>query len=284
MKNVLCCLVLIIILFSGLTFNVSAQNTRAVQQSTYQITELRAGGGSGGGGSGSRGLGRRISRGIRRSFKKLFGGETLQVYDYIVCAFGIIIIPVSFVYSVFLSVRCIYRKHKRIHATKDMLEKLSNSDNAWKYDKLIERVTKSYFAIQKAWTKDSMESVRQYMSNELFEEFQQKLDAMKKHNERNVLKSIKLNKYYAAAVKDSPEDEFDCVWFYIGGSMVDYIYNFEMKKITQGNTKTQHFVEYWKFVRNELGDWVLAKIVQENDRKNLPFHDEQYVRRRYGLF
>ncbi len=272
MKNVLCCVALAIMLFSCLTFNVSAQNDCAVKQSTYQITELRAGGGGGSGG-GSSGLGRHFSRRIRRSFKKLFGREKLQVSDYIVCAFGIIILPVFFGYSVFVSVQYIYRKRKRIHATKCMLEKLSNFDNAWKYDKLIERVTKAYFAIQKAWTKGSMESARQYMSNELFEEFQQKLDAMKRDNERNILKSIKLNKYYAAKVNDSPEDEFDNVWFYIGGSMVDYIYNFETKKITQGNTETQHFVEYWKFVRNQSGEWVLDRIVQQDDIKNLPFND-----------
>lgn len=273
MKRIVCALALLVLLLVGneAVMSVSAATVRP-DVSQIQLNELRAGGGSGGGGGG----GIRLFRRIRRSYRRVFNDGEPEALDYVICAVGIVVFPGVVVVDIALFVRYIYRKRKRIRVAKDMLKKLSNTDSAWKYDKLVDRVTRSYFAIQKAWSKGNMESAKQYMSDRLFDEFQQKLDKMNEHNERNVLKNVALHKYYAAAVYDSPQDEYDNVWFYIGGSMVDYIYNSELKKITQGSTKKQSFVEYWKYVRNQSGEWVLDKIVQKNDFKNLPFND--YVR------
>ncbi len=264
MKRLLCVTVLLaLLLFSGQTMLSASAETVAPTISQCQLNELRAGGGGS----------TRVFRYFRRSFRNVFDDGKAEVLDYVTCAFAIVIFPGVVAIDIALFVRYIYRKRKRIRVAKNMLQRLSNTDNAWKYDKLVDRVTKSYFTIQKAWSKGDMESARQYMSDKLFDEFPQRLDKMREHNERNVLKKVALHKYYAAAVYDSPQDEYDNVWFYIGGSMVDYIYNSEFKKITQGNTKTQRFVEYWKYVRNQSGEWVLDKIVQQNDFKNLPFND-----------
>lgn len=244
--------------------------TSATPVSDYcQMTELRAGGGGGGGG-GSSGLSFFSRRTFRRIRRKIRRGQPLNISDYAIIFFGVIILPVLFIGSIVSSVMFIRKKRKNRKTAKKMLEKLSKTDNKWKYDHLVERVSKAYFAIQKAWTNGDMTKAKEYMTPELIELHQQRLDSMRKTGERNVLKNIKLKNYYAAAVYDSPDDEFDNVWFLIEGSMVDYIYNDELKRITSGTTNVTKFEEYWKFVRNESGDWVLAKIVQKNDTLNLP--------------
>lgn len=271
LKRILCVTMLLALLLLGskTMLPVSAA-TVTPTVSSYELYELRAGGGSGGGGSSSgRGIFSRYRR--RQVRRKLANGEPLNLFDYTVILVDYVLIPVVGVGFCAASFTAVRKKAKRRKAAKKILEKLSNADNAWKFEHLYDRVSKTYYAVQKAWGKGDMTPAKEYMTVELFEQYQQRLDAMHSRNERNILKNIKLDNYHVEAVFDSDDDTHDNAWFFIAGSMTDYIYSYELKRITEGTTNITSFVEYWKFMRDESGEWVLAKIIQENDKANLPF-------------
>ena len=73
------------------------------------------------------------------------------------------------------------------------------------------------------------------------------------------------------SVYDSDNDREDYVWFYIKGKMVDYIIDTETNLKISGNTTAQSFVEYWQFIRNEDGAWVLNKILQKDEANEIIF-------------
>lgn len=52
------------------------------------------------------------------------------------------------------------------------------SDNAWKYTDISATVNDCYFAVQNAWAEMDMTPASQYLSDELFESLQTKLNWM----------------------------------------------------------------------------------------------------------
>ena len=115
-----------------------------------------------------------------------------------------------------------------------------------------------------------MSPAKDVMSPSLYENFQSKLAWMDYRHERNILEDIRLLEASPVAVYDDVDDSLDYVWLYISGSMVDYILNTETQTIVRGNTKPEKFGEYWEFVRNQQGNWVLNQILQKDQENLLP--------------
>ena len=67
---------------------------------------------------------------------------------------------------------------------------MTQGDNAWKFKDISETVSNSYYAIQTAWSDLDMTPASQYMSDDLFDRFQAKLNWMKYRKEKNILERV----------------------------------------------------------------------------------------------
>lgn len=220
------------------------------------LSFLRAGGGGGGGGGG--GNGGRPHNSSGTSEPKTLGERIIQ---YLVGLF------------IFFSSTIVFylRLTKWSRRSKKLMKEMMKRDTAWKYENISITVTKSYYAIQNAWTNMDMTPAAKYMSDELFEEFQSKLNWMSYKNERNILEDIRLLKVLPVAVHDSDDDSRDYLWVYIKGSMVDYTVNTEYSYENSGSHTASSFVEFWQFTRKD-GNWVLNRILQKNEMDQIPFN------------
>lgn len=147
---------------------------------------------------------------------------------------------------------------------------LDNKDHTWKYKTLQKRVVETYYNLQKAWTKQNLKIAKDYISPELYEMYEIRIEWMKMRNERNVLKKIKLKKAIPIHLYDDIDDSKDYVWYYVKGQMIDYTINTCTLEIVDGYNEKSTFVEYWKFGKNN-GKWVLKQIIQENEQDKIPF-------------
>lgn len=138
-------------------------------------------------------------------------------------------------------------------------------NTSWNYKKIDKRIRETYYAIQNAWTNNNMEIAREYMTDELYENFKTKLEWMELKNRKNILKNIRLLQAYPVSLTDEVEDIDDKMWVYIKGKMIDYIIDTKVNEIIDGNTVDESFVEYWLFSKNVEGKWVLEKILQEDE-------------------
>lgn len=256
MKRIISIIICIIII-SCTSINVFAGNT--VISDNHPAISLRAGGGSGGGGGGSGGSGGGSSHSSGT-------GRQPTLLESII---DIIMIPFVF----FSSTIVFYIKMtKYSRKSKKLMKQMKQSDNAWKYKDISRTVTDCYFAVQTAWADMDMTPASQYMSEELFDSFQIKLNWMKYRKEKNILKDIRLIQALPVAVHDDSDNSRDFIWFYIKGRMVDYTIDTETQLKVGGKTSPASFVEFWQFIRKD-DNWVLNKILQKNESEQIPFSE-----------
>lgn len=239
----------------------------AQAENRVEISLLRAGGGGGGSGGGGSGGGSSSSSGTGGHSSGGYYGFS-GPYSAIEEIIGYIIIIIVSCGS-FILFRLKLSKSE-INSRK-LMKMLDNKDSAWKDKNILPQIKETYFSVQNAWTSLDMSTAKEYMSEELYRNFQTKLDWMKYRKQQNILKNIKLTESIPVSVHDDADDSSDYIWFYIKGRMVDYIINTETQEITDGNTLPQSFVEYWKFVRRPNGRWVLDKILQEDEKDEISF-------------
>lgn len=158
--------------------------------------------------------------------------------------------------------------------SKQIMNLLDDKDEAWKYKNIQKQVKETYYIIQKAWTNQNMESAKEYMEESLYESFQTKLQWMEIKKQRNILKKISLIEAIPVSIYDDKDDKKDYIWYYIKGSMVDYIIDTETNLKIEGTNLKTRFVEYWKFTRKDNTKWVLSEILQEDEGKQMIFQDE----------
>lgn len=255
MKRILCFLMAFLLLFSSIYITVSA-NACVVDN----VITLRAGGGgSGGGGSGgsSGGSSGGGSHGGTRRTSIL-----TDILQFILMPF--MLFSSSIVFYVQLT--------KRARKSKKLMKQVMKSDNAWKYKNISATVSECYYAVQTAWSNLDMSSAGKYISDELYESFQTKLNWMAYRNQKNVLERIELVNALPVAVYDDNDNTRDFIWFYIKGKMVDYTIDTTTQLKVDGNTTPTTFIEYWQFVRRG-NDWVLNKILQKYESDQIPFSE-----------
>lgn len=140
----------------------------------------------------------------------------------------------------------------------------------WDYELVEKRVEESYFIIQNAWAENNMKKAKRYMTPELLDNFQSKLNWMEVCNKKNIMKNIKLLDCYPISFVDEEKDCDDRLWVYIKGKMIDYVIDLKTNEVIEGSTMNKWFVEYWLFSKNKKGEWVLNKILQEDQLENVP--------------
>lgn len=257
---------LILFVMLGNSMEVYAQNLT----DNCNVMQLRAGGGGGGGsggsggGTGGNGSGRLHGRG---------GGFVCNHHNVILCVFDYVAIVIIFFATASISAIVLYFKIIRssINSRKYM-RLISKNDFLWKYKNIEKQVIDTYYIVQNAWTNMNMEMAKDYMDDDLYELFRQKIDWMEIGNKRNVLKKIKLINLKPVSVIDDEDNSKDLIWFYIKGSMVDYTINTKTNEIIDGNNSIFgiSFIEYWKFVRKN-DKWVLSKILQVDEKDKIIF-------------
>lgn len=204
----------------------------------------RAGGGgggsSGGGGGGSSGSSSHGSPPVRR---------TTSPRDYVSG-----IITISFVSYGFSYMEKYRRRYKAISMHKAMKKELEENNNAFFDEKNInQQVTDYYYAIQKAWNDKDMDTLKQYLSPSLYDQWQTKLNWWDYEGIRNELSGIRLLKTMVVEVGDN------YFWSYIEGKMRDRM--IKDNEVTQDNKEM--FVEYWRFIVED--DKIYLDEIKQDD-------------------
>ena len=262
-------MILLLVLFVVLesTMEVYAQNIT----DSRNVMQLRAGGG--GGGSGGGGGGRTGGSGSSRLHGRGGVGFTCSHHNVILCIFDYVAGVIILFSTASIGAIILYFKIIRssINSRKYM-RLISKNDVLWKYKNIEKQVIDTYYIVQNAWTNMDMKLAKEYMDDDLYELFRQKIEWMKIGNKRNILKKIKLINLKPVSVIDDEDDSKDLIWFYIKGSMVDYTINTKTNEIIDGKNTILGipFVEYWKFVRKD-NKWVLSKILQSDEKDKIIF-------------
>lgn len=253
-------LIICIILISCSCVCAFAENTDI--SDNHSVILLRAGGGGSGGGGGGSGGG---SSGGGSSHTSGTGRQPTLLESIV----QFIMMPFVFFSSTIL----FYIKlTKYSRKSKKLMKQMMQSDNAWKYKNISHMVNDCFYAVQTAWSDMDMSPASQYMSEELFDSFQTKLNWMAYRNQKNILKNITLINALPVAVHDDSDNSRDYIWFYIKGRMVDYIIDTETQLKVSGNTSPASFTEFWQFIRKD-DNWVLNKILQKNESDQIPFNE-----------
>lgn len=260
MKRIALLLVILILFVS--VINISNVYAKSGNNES-NLVQLRAGGGGGSGGGGSGGSG---SHG---------NGDSGYYCDYnnqFLCAIQEIFHWIIFFCIAFFSAIVLYFKTLRsAFNSKRYMKMLSKKDIAWKYKDIEKQVIQTFYIVQEAWTNMNMKPAKKYMSKELYETFEGKLEWLEVGNKRNVLKKIKLINLRPVSIHDDENDNKDLVWFYINGSMIDYMIDTETNEKIEGNSSfAMPFVEFWKFTRKG-NKWILSKILQSNESDKIVF-------------
>lgn len=256
-KKTITSIIIILMLISCISITAYAEDVDAYYSDSIITLRAGGGGGSGGGGSGGGGGGSSHHSGTGRQ-PTLFE----SIIQFIMMPF--VLFSSSIIFYIKLT--------KRSRKAKKLMTQMMQSDNAWKYKTISSTVKDSFIAIQTAWSNMDMSPASQYMSDELCDSFQTKLNWMAYRNQKNVLENIQLSQALPVAVHDDCDDSRDYIWFYIKGKMVDYIIDTNTQLKVSGNTSVTSFVEYWQFTRKE-NNWVLNKILQKNESDQIPFSE-----------
>lgn len=262
MKTLLCLILVIVTVFSCL---ITCAYAAPLPDASPDILSRAGGGGSGGGSSGGGGgSSSGSSSGHTHHYHSGNTGKTnpLATLLYMIL-FPLVVFSSSIVFYFQIS--------KRSRKAKKLMKAMQKSDQAWKFKDISASVEESYFAIQNAWADGDMTPAVPYMSADLLENFQIKLNWMKYKNQKNVMEKIRLIRALPVAVHDDADNSKDHVWFYIKGKMTDYILDTQTHLVVEGSTSPSSFVEFWKYIRKD-DRWVLDKILQKNEEKQIPYN------------
>ena len=120
-----------------------------------------------------------------------------------------------------------------------------------------------FFKIQGAWTKRDLSNVRNLLSPDMFNVFQQDVNRMLAEKRINRLENIAVREVEIVDAGQDRGQEFITARFY--ANLLDYTTDDKSAEIISGSSSDPvKFVEYWTLSRN-VGEknWVLAGITQE---------------------
>lgn len=134
----------------------------------------------------------------------------------------------------------------------------------WDYKEIQKHVEKSYFIIQESWKRYDPYYAADYLSEELAQSWNTKLQWMLLRNEEIVQKKVRLLSAMPVGVHDEAGEDNDQIWYLIKGKMIGYYRDRTTKELIRGNPRPEVFYEYWLFIRRN-GRWVLHAIRQMDE-------------------
>lgn len=216
--------------------------------------EARAGGGGGSGGSSGGGS----SSGTNDDFSHTGHsgrGRTSRLESFL--SFGGVVLVMGG-YSAYTKRSNAIKAHRAVKKELAILEK---QDDFWNEKRIKQEVENCYYAIQLAWSNQDFETLKDYLTPSLLEQWQIKLAWQEYKGQRNVLKKIRLLAQGVVEIYDSENDDEDCFWVYIEGKIDDRIIDTNNRTVERNNDL---FIEYWKFqrVKNNI---FLDEIYQQDE-------------------
>ncbi|WP_234122482.1 Tim44 domain-containing protein [Clostridium hydrogenum] len=169
--------------------------------------------------------------------------------------------------TIILKVRLEKKRAQSILTIKD----LAKSDSNWNYKDMKRNIKEAFYKIQYAWMERNQDLAKEYMSKKLYDEHKMKTEWMEVKKEKNILKNVRLLKWYPIGLEDLEGTDNDNLWIYIKAKAVDYTIDEETNKVIEGKKYIRvAFEEYWKFIRSG-NKWVLDEIKQIDDINDLDF-------------
>ena len=162
--------------------------------------------------------------------------------------------------------------HKKKRTSARMLKKIDDMDYRWNEEVLDQRVKDVYFAVQQAWSDMDRDTLKELLSEDLYDRWCTKLSFMEISHEKNILKDIELLDLKIVSVNDFKDDTKDFCWYYIKGKMIDYTIDTDSNEYKEGSSIAETFVEYWRFTRRN-GIFVLDEVAQKNEKDLTQFTD-----------
>lgn len=190
----------------------------------------RAGGGGGGGGGGGFGG----SRGGR--------GDTWWM-----------VLPIALVMYVYRKARISSKASK----VSDALRKIAVREPQWNQDSIIDFSEKTFKKVQKAWSEQDLESLKELLHPHLYMLWERDIQDQISEGERNLISSVKITDILIINVQNYLEDEKDKFTVLITASCIDKIYR--GKKLVEDHSSP--FEELWTF-EWENGKWKLYSVDQ----------------------
>jgi hypothetical protein len=191
----------------------------------------RAGGGGGGGGSGGSGRGLGF----------------------------IIALIVGVAYTIIVSV-ILYIKTSDSNL---ILNWAYKKDKIWD-SKRMNALSKSIFLkMQQAWMNRDIDSVKKFISLDLYNDYKEQLELMKLNKEKNILESIYIINVKIISCEDFNDNTKDSFIAFITGVITDYTIREDTEEIIKNKKKEREdFTDTYHFIRQD-GQWILNYI--DND-------------------
>ncbi|MDS1004679.1 Tim44-like domain-containing protein [Clostridium sporogenes] len=245
-KNLIFILLFIIIFIFNLSMTVSARSGGGHSSGGGHGISHSSSGGHGSRGSSSRGN---------------YKSSESNVGDLI----EILIVPL-FIILIWKkdTIICKTKISRKSKEAEKIIGRLKNVDISYSKEMLQNRVEKTYFKMQEAWTNLNLKISKEYMSEDIYKLHNSKLAWMEIRNERNVLKNIKLLNAKPVGLEHYEDNSKDFIWFCIHGAMIDYTIDEITTQVVDGNTRNSSFIEYWKFIKKN-DSWVVDLIMQEDE-------------------
>lgn len=122
-----------------------------------------------------------------------------------------------------------------------------------------------FFKIQGAWTRRDLSSVRQFLTPQMLNIFQDEINKQIANKEINRLENIAVRQVEIVDAAQDQGEEYITVKFV--ANLLDYTVDEKDGKIISGSDRDPiKFVEYWTFYRKTgSSQWTLSGITQEND-------------------
>jgi hypothetical protein len=127
------------------------------------------------------------------------------------------------------------------------VRKLSARHADFNFDDFRGRVSRTYFAVQEAWSDASYGAIRPYVTDPMYQSLRFWVEKYEGAGLRNRLEDVRLSEVKLVKVEVDPW--FESITVRVWGSMKDSTVD-QSGKIVGGNHKTdRHFSEYWTFLR-----------------------------------
>ncbi len=168
------------------------------------------------------------------------------------------VVAISMIIGVFYMLK--YSKIRKMNKeTKSNLKNAYDKDDFWSERELKGKVKEVYFIIQKAWSKQDLDTLKLYLTDRLYQQWSIKIEWQKYRHEQNVLTHLRLLSKDLILLNDDEDDTKDYFWVAIEG----YMHDSTVVDDEVVNFNNETFIEYWKFVRND-NSILLDDILQEN--------------------
>lgn len=142
-----------------------------------------------------------------------------------------------------------------IETTFQETNELEISDNR----QFISERNKDFFAIQHAWSKKSLDSVKRKMTNEVYDEFQSEINQMNKLGHTSTLENLMIN--HSEAVASWKEDQSDFITIKFDVSLIEFESDEKGQVVSGKKEGFTDISEFWTFSQSTMdNDWKVCSV------------------------